>query len=154
MHQFTKESNGYILTITLDENKLYNQLDERLTEMIKLNEDHGKFVPNDLKWEYDMCKVYGDYECDFCTPVEIINDLKEFKAVIENIVETEGKDLWDMIDLKKNGTFKLNCKPRLKEAINGSYWEDSYGWNTLVMRIVPANDTLASIELNTIVQHY
>ena len=154
MHKFTKESNGYTLTITLDENKLFEKLDEEIAEMQKLDEDHGKFVPNYLKIEYGMSQVYGDYECDFCTPKEIIDDLKEFKDIIMNIIKTKGQELWKNIVIKKDGTFALNRKPRLKEAINGSYWEDNYGWNTLVLRLVADSSTDMHVILDYVVLHY
>lgn len=108
----------------------------------------------DYRYEYGMQKVYGDPESDFCTPDEIIADLNGFKDDIKRLVEGDGEELWRMATLKKNGTFKKTAKPTVREAINGHYWEDSYGWNTLVLRLEPRDDTHMYLELDTIVLHY
>lgn len=175
MKQFTKESNGFTLTIEIDGTGLLERITEDIKDIIDLNaeitekgedaiiaennddpdeytEGHGYLA--DYRYEYDMQRVYGDPEEDFCTPDEIIDDHNEFKNIINRLVAGDGEELWKMAQFKKNGTFKKTSKPIIKEAINGNYWDDSYGWNTLVMRLVPVTDTLARVELNKIVIHY
>lgn len=175
MKKFTKTSNGHTLTIEIDEESLLAEIDEDIKRMENLKKEiaeKGEDVvaseqgddPNeymggceymaDYRYEYDMQKVYGDYERDFCTPDEIIADREDFKKDINRLAASDGTELWILAQFKKNGTFKKTSKPTIREAINGSYWEDSYGWNTLVMRLVPVNDTLARVELDTIVLHY
>lgn len=154
MQQFTKESNGYTLVIEIDKDELIRKLELDIAEMEQIKQEHGENIDEEIKWEYDMCQVYGDCEDDFCTPDEIIANRNEFIAIVERLANSDGAELWNMVQLKKNGTFKKNSKPMLKEAINGSYWEDSYGWNTLVMRLEPVTDTLARVKLDHIVLHY
>lgn len=167
MKKFTKESNGYTLTIEVDDEKLLERIDRDIKEMEELKkkyadyekerveaEENGVEDYDDWRWEYNMSSVYGDPESDWCTPDEIIKNREEFKAIITRLANGDGTELWNMATFKKNGTFKKNAKPMIKEAINGSYWEDSYGWNTLVMRLVPVDDTHACVELDTIVLHY
>lgn len=167
MQKFTRESNGYTLTIEIDDAGLLAEIDKDIQEMVELKKKHAEYEKerieaeengdedyDDWRWEYDMSSVYGDPESDWCTPDEIIKNREEFKVIINRLATGDGTELWDMASLKKNGTFKKNAKPMIKEAINGSYWEDSYGWNTLVMRLVPVTDTLARVELDTIVLHY
>ncbi len=166
MKEFTRLSNGYTLTIRINEDALLKELDEEIKKYQDLQakykayeeeriaaEENGEEY-DDWRWEYDMSSVYGDPECDWCTPDEILKDLEEFKQVIINAVNSDGSKLWDMVELKKNGTFKKNCKPTLKKAINGSYWEDSYGWNARVLRLEPWNDTRVDMKLDKIVLHY
>lgn len=157
MHKFTKESNGYTLTIEVDDKKLKQKLDLDIAEMEQIKKEHGNDIDainEEIKWEYGMNKVNCDYEHDFCSPDEIIADRNEFYETIQKLIADNGETLWAMAQFKKNGTFKKNCKPTIKEAINGSYWEDSYGWNTLVMRLVPVTDILARVELDTVVIHW
>jgi hypothetical protein len=175
MQKFTQTSNGRILEIHVDENKLFAQLDEDIKEMEQLkadiaaaggeetyahehNDDEEEYSDEhkyyaDFKYEYAMQKVHGDID-EFCTPDEIIMDRNNFKEAIEKIIADNGSTLWGMVQLKKNGTFKKTSKPTIRTAINGSYWEDSYGWNTLVLRIVPHSDTVCHVELDHIVEHY
>lgn len=175
MKKFTKESNGHTLTIEIDEVSLLAEINEDIKRMEDLKkeiaekgeevvavekcEDPNEYIEGyeyqaDYRYEYDMQKVYGDYERDFCTPDEIIADREDFKKDINRLAAGDGTELWILAQFKKNGTFKKTSKPIIREAINGSYWEDSYGWNTLVMRLVPVDDTLARVELNSIVIHY
>lgn len=167
MQKFTKLSNGHVLAIEIDEASLLAEIDKDIKEMEDLKkkyadyekerietEEKGDEDYDDWRWEYDMSSVYGDPESDWCTPDEIIANREEFKNIINRLAVGNGEELWNLAQLKKNGTFKKTSKPMIKEAINGSYWEDSYGWNTLVMRLVPINDILARVELDTIVLHY
>ena len=157
MHVFTRESNGYTLTIEIDDEKLKQELDLDIAEMEQIKDEHGSdidLINEEVKWEYSMCEVDGDCEHDFCSPDEIIADRNNFIETIKKLIADNGSELWDMIQLKKNGTFKKNCKPIIRRAINGCYWEDSYGWNTLVLRLVPITDTLARVELDTIIIHW
>lgn len=167
MQKFTKESNGYTLTIEVNEEQLFAKLDKDIKEMEDLKKKHAEYEKerleaeangdknyDDWRWEYDMSSVYGDPESDWCTPDEIIEDRNDFKETIKKLIADSGDTLWSMATFKKNGTFKKNAKPMIRKAINGSYWEDSYGWNTLVLRLVPITDTLACVEFDTIVLHY
>jgi TusA-related sulfurtransferase len=175
MQKFTQTSNGRILEIHVNESALYAQLDEDIKEMEDLktevaaaggeeayahehNEDEEEYLDEheyyaDYKYEYAMQKVGGDIN-EFCTPDEIIADRNSFKESIQKIIADNGSTLWEMVQLKKNGTFKKTSKPTIRTAINGSYWEDSYGWNTLVLRIVPHSDTVCHVELDHIVEHW
>lgn len=165
MQKFTQTSNGHILEIHIDEDALYAKLDEDIKKMKDLKaeiSEKGEDVVaaecydslREFRHDYDMQKVYGDPENDFCTPDEIIADRNEFKESIAKIIADNGSTLWGMVQLKKNGTFKKTSKPTIRTAINGSYWEDSYGWYTLVLRIVPHSDTVCHVELDHIVEHY
>ena len=167
MKTFQKPSNGYMLEIIIDDETLLKKLDEKIQSYQELLEKHSKYEQerveaeekgdeyyDDYRWEYDMQSVYGDPESDYCTPEEIIKDLNEFKKIIIDAVNSDGTELWAKVSLKKNGTFKKTSKPMLKEAINGSYWEDSYGWNTQVLRLEPFDDTHVRLELDHIVLHY
>lgn len=167
MKTFQKESNGYTLEIIIDDAALLAMLDDDIKKYQELQakykaleeervdaEENNSPDYDDWRWEYDMGSVYGDPESDFCTPEAIIEDLEKFKKVITDAVNGDGSELWALVALKKNGTFKKNCKPMLKEAINGTYWEDSYGWNTQVLRLEPSDDTHVYMKLDTIVLHY
>lgn len=167
MAKFTRESNGFTLEIEVDEEGLLKEIDEEIQQMEELDKKYAEYEKerieaeekndqnyDDWRYEYPMDRVYGDWEGDYCTPSEILSCLNDFKEAIKKLVVDNGETLWGMVTFKKNGTFKKNTKPMIKEAINGSYWEDSYGWNTLVLRLVPVSDTLARVELDTIVLHY
>ena len=167
MKTFQKNSNGHILNITINEEELFQSLDEDIKKYEDLKQKCAKYEKEraeaeenndedyyDYRYEYDMQSVYGDPESDFCTPDEIISDLNGFKNDIKRIIEGDGEELWKIVSLKKNGTFKKTAKPTIREAINGSYWDDSYGWNTQVLRLVPYDDTRVYLELDTIVLHY
>ena len=167
MKQFQKISNGHTLNIIINEDELFQSLDEDIKkyedlkqkcaeyekERVKAEENNDEYY-DDYRWEYDMQSVYGDPESDFCTPDEIISDLNGFKNDIKRIIEGDGEELWKIVSLKKNGTFKKTAKPTIREAINGCYWDDSYGWNTQVLRLEPRDDTHMYLELDTIVLHY
>lgn len=167
MKQFQKISNGHTLNIIINEDELFQSLDEDIKKYEDLKQECAKYEKEraeaeenndedyyDYRYEYDMQSVYGDPESDFCTPDEIISDLNGFKNDIKRIVEGDGEELWRIVSLKKNGTFKKTAKPTIREAINGCYWDDSYGWNTQVLRLVPYDDTRVYLELDTIVLHY
>lgn len=167
MKQFQKISNGHTLNIIINEDELFQSLDEDIKKYEDLKKKYAKYEKEraeaeenndedyyDYRYEYDMQSVYGDPESDFCTPDEIISDLNGFKNDIKRIIEGDGEELWKIVSLKKNGTFKKTAKPTIREAINGCYWDDSYGWNTQVLRLVPYDDTRVYLELDTIVLHY
>ena len=165
MQKYTKISNGHTLTIEIDETSLFTELDKDIKEMEDIQKEIAEKGEDavvaecydsleEFRYDHDMQRVHGDHERDFCTPDEIIDDRNDFKETIQKLIADEGTTLWPMIKLKKNGTFNKTSKPTIREAINGSYWEDSYGWHTLVLRLVPVNDTLARVELDTIVIHY
>ena len=167
MKKFQKISNGHTLNIIINEDELFQSLDEDIKKYEDLKKKYAKYEKEraeaeenndedyyDYRYEYDMQSVYGDPESDFCTPDEIISDLNGFKNDIKRIIEGDGEELWKIVSLKKNGTFKKTAKPTLREAINGCYWDDSYGWNTQVLRLVPYDDTRVYLELDTIVLHY
>ena len=167
MKKFQKISNGHTLNIIINEDELFQSLDEDIKKYQDLKKKYVKYEKEraeaeenndedyyDYRYEYDMQSVYGDPESDFCTPDEIISDLNGFKNDIKRIIEGDGEELWKIVSLKKNGTFKKTAKPTIREAINGCYWDDSYGWNTQVLRLVPYDDTRVYLELDTIVLHY
>ena len=167
MKKFQKISNGHTLNIIINEDELFQSLDEDIKKYEDLKQECAKYEKEraeaeenndedyyDYRYEYDMQSVYGDPESDFCTPDEIISDLNGFKNDIKRIIEGDGEELWKIVSLKKNGTFKKTAKPTIREAINGCYWDDSYGWNTQVLRLVPYDDTRVYLELDTIVLHY
>lgn len=152
---FKKMSNGHELSIHVDVEALNAEMDKRIQEYSELI---GKEITNDEDgwdtiYEYALQSVYGDPESDYCSVDSILKDCNEFKELITNICKNPDQ-LWDKVSFKKNGTFKLNAKPTLKEAINGNYWEDSYGWHTLILRMVPHSDTEIHVEFDTIVLHY
>lgn len=167
MKTFQKISNGHTLNIIINEDELFQSLDEDIKKYVDLKqkfkecekerieaEENNDEDYYDYRWEYDMQSVYGDPESDWHTPDEIIEDLNGFKDDIKRLIEGDGEELWKIATLKKNGTFKKTVKPTIREAINGHYWEDSYGWNTLVLRLEPWDDTHMYLRLDTIVLHY
>ena len=149
--KFTKENNGHILTIEIPKDDLLTDIDNEIkcVETAKATDtaDENEF------YDFGMNKVYSDID-EFCTFDEILNDLNGFKNDIQKIINDDGESLWNMCVFKKNGTFKKSCKPLIREAINGDYWDDSYGWNTRVLRLIPKSDTLARVEFDHIVVHY
>ena len=167
MKTFQKISNGHTLNIIINEDELFQSLDEDIKKYEDLKQKCAEYEKErveaeenndenyyDYRYEYDMQSVYGDPESDFCTPDEIIADLNGFKNDIKRLAEGDGEELWRIATLKKNGTFKKTVKPTIREAIKGNYCEDSYGWNTLVLRLEPRDDTHMYLELDTIVLHY
>lgn len=144
MKNFTRENNGYTLTIQVNEEELLKRIQE-------CRDPKYEYYSEDGDQDYNMNRV-NSYE-EYCSKEEILADLDEFEANINYYIQ-HGNELFDFMRLKKNGTFTKNAKPILKEAINGAYWEDSYGWNTMVLRIEPINDTLAELVLTEIVIHY
>ena len=154
MKTFEKESNGHTLKIVVDGISLLSEIDDKIKEFEDIKKEFGgDNVPDDEDAKWEMQSVYGDLD-EYCTPNQILDDLNDFKNLINSLIESDGSELWKNVSLKKNGTFKKNCKPILKEAIFGSYWEDSYGWNTLVLRLEPRDDTTVNMLLDTIVLHY
>ena len=156
MKEFTRTNNGYDLKIVLDEEKLLEYVDEQLEIYQGLigKELDSSDPDDDERRNYDLQLVNGETD-EFIDPKEVVDDLNKFKFIIENLAASEnGQELWDKVAYKKNGTFKKTSKPTLKEAINGSYWEDSYGWNTLVLRIEPYSDTMCKVTFAHIVIHY
>lgn len=137
--QFFKESNGRQLTITVNVENLLQKIDE-----LRTDEDY---------MEYACDRVGGNCETDKVGPESIMNDLDEFAKLISYYGEN-GNELFDKVAYKKNGTFSLRTKHVLKQAVNGSYWEDHYGWNTKVLRIEPVDDTHAEVVLANIIVHY
>lgn len=158
MKTFKKLSNGHTLEIIIDDEALLEELNAAIEEYEDLKTklatlEKGTDKYDSLFWEYNMQRVYSDLS-NYCTVDEILDDLKEFKQIVLDAVMSDGSELFEKAELKKNGTFKKTCKPLLKDAINGYYWEDSYGWNTRVLRLEPINDTQAEMRLDHIVVHY
>ena len=154
MKVFQKESNGYTLSIKIDKEDLFKSLDDDINKFTDLKNQYGGGILPDCDDRWETSSVYGDPETDYCTIDSIIQDLQGFKDLITRLIEGDGTELWNQVSLKKNGTFKKNAKPMLKEAIYGSYWEDSYGWNAQVLRIEPWDDTTANVLLSNITLHY
>lgn len=168
MKKFEKTSGKKTLTIIIDEKSMLDELNKDIqafTDLIKSYDEYkAKLDPSetpktpseyykDFVYDYDMQSVYEDVD-SWVKPEDIIKDLNEFKDIITKSVESDGSKLWDKIVLKKNGTFNKTCKPTLKEATNGCYWDDSYGWNTRVLRLVAHDDVTVHMQLDEIVLHY
>ena len=167
MKTFQKISNGFTLNIIINEDELFYSLDAYIKKYEDLKQKYAEYEKErieaeenndedyyDYRWEYDMQSVYGDPESDWCTPDEIIKDLNGFKDDIKRVVESDGEELWKMVALKKNGTFKKNIKTMIRKAINGFYYNHKYGWNTQVLRLEPSDDTHLYLKLDTITLHY
>lgn len=153
--KWTKVNNGHELTVVMDEENLLQQLDEKISDFKnEIKEiEAGSADEKDSEWERGV--VYGNCEEDFMDISECITDLEDMKDCITKLAaDTEGLTLWPTIVLKKNGTFKRSAKRIIREEKFGSYWEDSYGWYTEVLRIEPISDTEAEIVLSHIVCHY
>ena len=123
MQKFTTVSNGHTLEIHIDEDALYEKLNEGIKEMEDLkkeieaaggeeayaklnNEDEDTYsneYMHEYKYDYAMQRVHSDVN-DFCTPDEIIADYNSFKEAIAKIIADNGSTLWDMVQFKKNGT--------------------------------------------------
>lgn len=146
-----KESNGYTLQIIIDEEKLLSRIDEEIQDYKESQKDYEE---DESPHYYGLDKVYGNIEEDYCTFEEVFECLDEFKDKIHELANGADEEIWNMVSLKKNGTFKRNAKPVIKEAINGYYAMESYGWDTLVLRLIPIDDTHAEIILDEITIHY
>lgn len=151
MHLFTKESNGRTLTIQIDKEKLFKRLNEEIAEYKKLENASDDEI-EDMMYDLSLERVQSDTG-DMCSASEIIECYESIKRTINKIINTNGEYLWDRLKLKTNGTFSRNQKPIIRKAINGSYWEDHYGWNTLVLRLVPLNDIVVELKLEEIIIH-
>ena len=137
--QFFKESNGHKMTITVDVETLLQEIDD---------------LKNDEEYlEYYNQLVSGDCSCDMVDKDAILSNLDEFAELVTYYGEN-GEELFNGMAYKKNGTFSLRVKPVVKQAVNGAYWEDSYGWNTKVLRLEPTDDTHAEVVLTSIIVHY
>lgn len=144
MKEWTKVSNGHKLVIRFNEKAALEEIDKQIKEI----KDSGEGF-NDI---YCYTRVY-DYE-QAVTIEECIADLEEMKNEIRRIAEDDGSYVFLNVSLKKNGTFKKTCKHTFREQMFGTYWEDSYGWYTQVLRYEPENDTEGVILLDNIVVHY
>ena len=88
MKVFQKESNGYILSIRINEEELFNRLDGEIAKYEDLRKKYDKLEQeregsdDDYRLEYDMQSVYGDPESDWCTPDEIIEDLNSLSLLL------------------------------------------------------------------------
>lgn len=138
--QFFQESNGHTLTITVDTESLLAKIDA-----LRVDEDY---------MEYAVNRVSGSCgDDDNVSQETIMRDLDEFAERINYYTEN-GDELFEKMAYKKNGTFNRTNKPWLKSAVNGSYWEDHYGWNTKVLRVEARTDTEAEVVLTDVIIHY
>lgn len=151
MYLFTKESNGHTLTIQIDKDKLLEQLNKEIAEYKKFENASDDEI-EDMMYDLSLERIQSDIG-DMCSASEIIECYESIKKTINKVVHTNGKYLWERLKLKTNGTFTRNQKPIIRKAINGSYWEDHYGWNTLVLRLVPLNDFVVELRLEEIIIH-
>lgn len=143
MKMFTVNSNGHTLAITVDGDALRKEIDGRI-----------EYYKSDKVEEYERQRVYGDYKTDFCTLDETLKDLEDFKKVITDYENGDGQELFSLMPIKKNGTFKKNVKPTLKEAVCGIYYEECYGWSTMILRLEAVSDTEVRMALSQVILHY
>lgn len=167
--QFTKINNGHALILVIDKDSIFADLDE----LIKACDDAKKDIEEGLKdgtiteedisnvlSEYDLPtdKLYEDYERCSIKSAEDVDKIRQCYVEAKNTVEQYIKDnaalLWDKVSYKKNGTFKKTVKPIIFEHDYGHYWEDSYGWNTMVIRLEPVSDTELELTITDVVEHY
>ena len=167
MHKFTKASNGHPLEIEVPKTELLAKLDhhiedvkEILQELAELEHNQGgKLSEEALHDFYIGCyvgfdKVLGKVDVDYCSPQEILDDLEKFKQRIINITDLDNgnvDELFDLLPVKKNGTFNRKTKPIVMRAINGSFSLERYGWFTMVLRLVPLDNIHAKLELAEVV---
>lgn len=151
MYIFTKESNGHTLSIQIDKEKLFERLDNELKEFKKLEKADDNEIAEAM-YDLPLERIQSDTG-DTCSVTEIIECYESIKRTINKIIREDGNFLWTRLKTKQNGTFNRANKPIIRKAINGSYWEDSYGWNTLVLRVVPINDLVAELRLEEIIIH-
>jgi len=147
MKTFEKESNGFILKITVDREALMKKLDEIIKDTKQ--DIHDDCEDGTLSY---YTEVNGDYD-KYVSMDTVINDLDKFRAAIDRC-DSNPEYLFSLMTLKKNGTFKKNVKPTIESQDYGPYWDDSYGWHIHVLRIEPMSDTDAIVTFNTIVEHY
>lgn len=145
----TKVSNGYKLEIRIDKEALLKEIDDMINEANQVDFDLDD--KEGAIWEYQ--EVYGDYEEDFCSKQQVLDSLEAAKTTINGICENPDM-LFDRMQYKKNDTFKKNTKPQLWMSCFGPYWEDSYGWRVYVIRIEPDDDTVATVRLDKVTEHY
>lgn len=146
-HTIEKLSNGYVLTLTIDTEYLVSAIDEKIEDVRNNTNEQGR-----AKY---MTEVHGNSE-ELAYADVVVRDLEEIKSKVIGFTKLEDnlRSLIDKMPLKKNGTFKRSVKPTLAEQNYGEYWEDSYGWNILTIRIEADSDTEATVRASYIVEHY
>lgn len=150
MTEWTKQSNGHTLTVVMDEESLLKKIDEKILKF----RNYQKYGYSEEE-KMNMTIVYGDWESDFHDPQSCINDLMGMKQRIMSLKnDKSGIQIWNLVSLKKNGTFKKTTKPILRKESFGPYFEDSYGWYVEVLRMEPINDTKIEIVLTDITIHH
>lgn len=141
-----KLSNGHILKVYIDADELIMAINNQIKEVRDNTDDDGIA-------EY-MTTVQGRSD-DAVLAEDVIKDLEKMKTTVLHYAEEENHHtLIDKMPLKKNGTFKRTQKPVLDEAQYGEYWDDSYGWHVMVIRIEAISDTEAEVRVDFIIEHY
>ena len=168
MYKFTKVSNGHTLEITVPKTDLFAKIDNYINDVRKilqeledLKQSRGgqELSEEELRdfcagCDFGLDKVYGDAEVDYCTPEEVMSDLEKFKKCINELIEDNGKALFNLLPTKKNGTFNLKVKHIVKQAINGWFSYERYGWSATALRVVASDDTHAELVLDEIIVKY
>lgn len=136
---FQKESNGHKLTIEVNTDNLLQTIN-----LLKSNYDYIN----------KRTEIVGDTSEDCSIDKDaILQDLDEFAKTVSYYSE-HGDEIFDKMTYKKNGAFSVKNKPILKQAVNGEYWDDYYGWNTMALRVEPVADAHAKLILKDIIVHY
>lgn len=156
MKTWTKQSNGHVLTITMDEERVIGDfqcsLDNFRKELARNPEGVKEFQYEEAE-PYYREKV-GSFEVAMSME-DCIAALEEAVETLRKIAdETDPEAVFNEMVLKKNGTFKRTVKPVLVMLPFGPYWEDSYGWRIKGVRIEASDDTHAEILIKNWTQHY
>lgn len=161
--EFKKINNGHAMVLVVDENHLYTRLDEYVKSCDDLIAEVEKDPELDIRESLDdhglpTCVIGEDYGEDREYDMDYIKELRQqYESAKEKIrkgMENDAAIFWDMMSYKKNGTFKKTVKPMVFEHSYGDYWEDSYGWNTMVIRFEAKSDTKIELKLYHTVIHY
>ena len=139
-------SNGHVLKLSIDADELIMAINNQIKN-VRDNTDENGIA------EY-LTTVQGRSD-DAVLAEDVIKDLEKMKLTVQHYAEEENHfALIDKMPLKKNGTFKRTQKPVLAEAEYGEYWDDSYGWYVMVIRIEATSDTEAEVRADFIIEHY
>lgn len=162
--RFTRVNNGHTLAIVVDKSYILSILDDYIKICNQVKDEAKKDPEMDIREslcdaEIPVQRVNEDYgyydtEVTFDVVDSIIAEYQKAKDAVEEYIADDAAKLWSEVSYKKNGTFKKNVKPLIFKHSYGDYWEDSYGWKTMVIRLEACSDTECKLKMENIIIHY
>lgn len=146
---FTQKIGKYEFSISIDTEDMLKHFDEEIVEL-------NKTIESGYDADYDNGYSIVNGDMDELAPIsECIEELERMKDCAKKLdIDGDSHILFEMIPLKKNGTFNRSTKPIIRTRCFGLYLTDCYGWETEVIRIVPTSDTTAEVVVDNIIVHY